>query len=335
MSVGVQGPQGRYEIAAKFLVGADGAHSIVRKQCGIGFPGITDRGFVGRSGQVAIHPPVAVPGTGELEVPGVGRLRPATFTRTENGLFAYGMFQPGLYRVAVHEWAPSPLEDSDTMPLEELRDAVRRVVGGDVPMSEPPGGEPRHCAGQPGSTPGRPSRYRHGRVFLVGDCRTRAQRRRRPRPEPRHARRAQPRLETGGQRSTAGHQKACSTPTRASGIRWASASSCTPAHRRHCSRRALTSPPCGSCSRSCCARQRQRPAHRRPDGRGGYPLRHVGAAGRRIQWPGDGCRTSRCGTGRGPTRVAGLLRPARPILLTFADRADLADAARTGPTAST
>jgi hypothetical protein len=33
-------------------------------------------------------------------------------------------------------------------------------------------------------------------------------------------------------------------------------------------------------------------------------------------------------TGNGPTRIAGLLRAARPILLTFADRADLADAAK-------
>jgi 2-polyprenyl-6-methoxyphenol hydroxylase-like FAD-dependent oxidoreductase len=168
--VDVQGPQGRYEIAAKFLVGADGAHSIVRKQCGIGFPGITDHGFTGRSGQVTIHPPVAVPGTGELQVPGVGRLRPATFTRTENGLFAYGMFHPGLYRVSVHEWAPSPLEDSDTMPLEELRAAVRRVVGGDVPMSEPAGGEPPALRRSTGANSRQADRYRHGRVFLAGDA---------------------------------------------------------------------------------------------------------------------------------------------------------------------
>jgi 2-polyprenyl-6-methoxyphenol hydroxylase-like FAD-dependent oxidoreductase len=53
----VRGPDGRYELTAKFLVGADGGHSIVRKCCGIGFPGITDRGFVSRSGRVAIHPP--------------------------------------------------------------------------------------------------------------------------------------------------------------------------------------------------------------------------------------------------------------------------------------
>ena len=72
VSIGVTGPRGRYELAAEFLVGADGGHSVVRKLCGIEFPGLTDHGFIARSGQVSIHPPVAVPGTGELEVAGVG-----------------------------------------------------------------------------------------------------------------------------------------------------------------------------------------------------------------------------------------------------------------------
>jgi 2-polyprenyl-6-methoxyphenol hydroxylase-like FAD-dependent oxidoreductase len=170
VSIGVSGPGGRYELAAEFLVGADGGHSVVRKHCGIGFPGITDRGFVSRSGQVAIHPPVAIPGTGELEVAGVGRLRPATFTRTENGMFAYGMFQPGLYRMAVYEWAPAPLEDSTSMPLDELRDAVRRVIGGDVPMSEPAGGEPAALRRSTGINSRQADRYRQGRVFLLGDA---------------------------------------------------------------------------------------------------------------------------------------------------------------------
>jgi 2-polyprenyl-6-methoxyphenol hydroxylase-like FAD-dependent oxidoreductase len=170
VTAGVQGPDGPYQLTAKFLVGTDGGHSIVRKGCGIDFPGVTDRGFVSRSGQVTIPPPVAVPGTGELDVPGAGRLRPATFTRTENGMFAYGMFQPGLYRVAVYEWAPSPLEDAASMPLEELRAAVRRVIGGDVPMSEPGGGEPSALRRSAGANSRQAERYRHGRVFLAGDA---------------------------------------------------------------------------------------------------------------------------------------------------------------------
>ena len=72
VTVDVRGPDGSYRLTAGFLVGADGGHSGIRKQAGIGFPGITDKSFVGLSGQVTIHPPVAVPGTGELEVPGLG-----------------------------------------------------------------------------------------------------------------------------------------------------------------------------------------------------------------------------------------------------------------------
>jgi 2-polyprenyl-6-methoxyphenol hydroxylase-like FAD-dependent oxidoreductase len=170
VTIDVQGPDGRYQLTAKFLVGADGGHSKVRKACGIGFSGITERGFVGHSGQVSIRPPVAVPGTGELEVAGVGRFRPTTFTRTENGMFVFGMFQPGLYRVAVYEWAPSELEDSTSIPLEELQAAVRRVLGGDVPMSEPEGGEPAALRRSTGINSRQADRYQHGRVFLVGDA---------------------------------------------------------------------------------------------------------------------------------------------------------------------
>jgi 2-polyprenyl-6-methoxyphenol hydroxylase-like FAD-dependent oxidoreductase len=164
----VDGPDGRHELTARFLVGADGGHSTVRKQCGIAFPGITDRGFVSRSGQVVIDPPFAVAGTGELEVPGLGRLRPATFTRTEHGMFAFGMFQPGLYRVSAIEWAPTPLEDSMSMPLEELREAVGRVLGADVPMREPDG--PAAMRRATGTNSRQAERYREGRVFLVGDA---------------------------------------------------------------------------------------------------------------------------------------------------------------------
>ena len=165
----VDGPGGRHELTARFLVGADGGHSTVRKQCGIAFPGITDRGFVSRSGQVVIDPPTAVTGTGELEVPGHGRLRPSTFTRTERGMFAFGMFQPGLYRVSAIEWTPSPLEDGGSMPLEELREAVGRVLGADVPMREPDG-QPSALRRSTVTNSRQAERYREGRVFLVGDA---------------------------------------------------------------------------------------------------------------------------------------------------------------------
>ena len=166
----VLGPGGPYRLSAPFLVGADGGHSTIRRLCGIGFPGTTDSAFVSRSGQVTIRPPVAVAGTGELDIAdGVGRLQPGSFTRTENGVFAYGMFQPDVYRVAVYEWGQPPAGDSTSTPIGELREAAGRVLGGDVPMSAAPQGLPV-ARTRTGANSRLADRYRQGRVFLVGDA---------------------------------------------------------------------------------------------------------------------------------------------------------------------
>jgi 2-polyprenyl-6-methoxyphenol hydroxylase-like FAD-dependent oxidoreductase len=170
VTVEVTGSEGRYELAARFLVAADGGTSGVRKQLGIGFPGITDTGFVSRMGQVGIAAPVAVPGTGELDVPGLGRLSPASFLRTETGLFAYGMFEPGCYRVATFEWDEGAVEESDAIPLEELGAALRRVLGAEIPLTAPPGGRRLEARRGVGVNSRQADRYRAGRVFLVGDA---------------------------------------------------------------------------------------------------------------------------------------------------------------------
>jgi 2-polyprenyl-6-methoxyphenol hydroxylase-like FAD-dependent oxidoreductase len=41
VTVDVRSPAGDYRLRARYLVGCDGAHSLVRKRSGIGFPGIT------------------------------------------------------------------------------------------------------------------------------------------------------------------------------------------------------------------------------------------------------------------------------------------------------
>lgn len=74
VTLGVRGPDDDYRLRARYLVGCDGAHSLVRKQAGIGFPGVTST-EVSRIGRVFLPTATITRGGGEVNVPGVGRLR--------------------------------------------------------------------------------------------------------------------------------------------------------------------------------------------------------------------------------------------------------------------
>jgi 2-polyprenyl-6-methoxyphenol hydroxylase-like FAD-dependent oxidoreductase len=167
--VEVAGPDGSYQLRAGYVAGCDGAHSAVRKLAGIDFPGVTS-GTVARIGRVRVPSDLIVRRTGELDVPGIGRLPIMRQVPTPRGMYTLGP-QASLdktaprdaYIVSTHEEQP----DADLtapMTLDELRASVRRVLGADLPMTEPTWltrlvGNSRQA-----------DRYREGRILLAGDA---------------------------------------------------------------------------------------------------------------------------------------------------------------------
>jgi 2-polyprenyl-6-methoxyphenol hydroxylase-like FAD-dependent oxidoreductase len=165
----VSGPPGDYRLRADYLVGCDGAHSVVRKQAGIGFPGITSAEIV-RIGRVIIPPAMIDASTGGINLPGVGLLQPMQMTRTAHGFYSIGPLKaldpkapPGAYIISTRDDSADKGADGP-MTLDELRASVRRVVGAELPMSDPIWltrvvGNSRQA-----------ERYQDGRVLLAGDA---------------------------------------------------------------------------------------------------------------------------------------------------------------------
>jgi 2-polyprenyl-6-methoxyphenol hydroxylase-like FAD-dependent oxidoreductase len=147
VTIDVRGPDGPYRLTARYLVGCDGARSLVRQQSGIGFPG-TPPTMLARLGDVTLDEPDSVP---------VGMLRTAA------GGFTVTPLGEGVHRVVVSEWGQDA--DRDTPPtLDELRTSVRRVLGVDIPMSQP------RWLSRFTDAARQADRYRAGRVLVAGDA---------------------------------------------------------------------------------------------------------------------------------------------------------------------
>jgi 2-polyprenyl-6-methoxyphenol hydroxylase-like FAD-dependent oxidoreductase len=158
----VRGPDGSCRMTARYLVGCDGAHSKVRDGAGIAFPGTTYP-EVNRLGRVTMPDSVNLLDNGELDVPGLGRIR-ASFIRTDHGVFGIGTTSREFLAVQTTEDDSAEIDDDAPMTLTELRDSIRRVLSMDIPLGDPIRlSRYRFQARQA-------EQYRNGRVLLAGDA---------------------------------------------------------------------------------------------------------------------------------------------------------------------
>jgi 2-polyprenyl-6-methoxyphenol hydroxylase-like FAD-dependent oxidoreductase len=155
------------ELHAHYLAGCDGAHSLVRKQLGIAFPGHTSTNL-SRLARVTI--PAATRDGRGIAIPGVGRLALFQPNLTEHGSVTIAPADaldrsapPDLYIVSTHE-PRGDAEPADELSETELRASLRRVLGADLPVTT------AHAARSVLANSRQADRYRSGRAFLAGDA---------------------------------------------------------------------------------------------------------------------------------------------------------------------
>lgn len=175
VTIHVSGPDGLYDLTASYLVGADGGTSMTRKLAGIDFPGMSSYDLVARLGFDVLPPDEWIDPDGGLEIPGFGRVPPLQFHRAENGVFAYGALG-GRAAVIVFELDAAAREEPRTddpdeppMSLAELEASAKRVLGADVPLRPAAPDAPLDLRRFSGINSRLATRYRAGRVILVGD----------------------------------------------------------------------------------------------------------------------------------------------------------------------
>jgi 2-polyprenyl-6-methoxyphenol hydroxylase-like FAD-dependent oxidoreductase len=174
VTVHAAGPDGAYDLTAKYLVGADGGHSKIRHLAGIEFPGMSSYDLVVRIGFDVLPPDEWLAPVGDG--PESDHLPPQRFYRTDRGVFACGAMGS---RVAVmtYELDSAPREqrsdntvDEPPISLAELEASAKHVLGCDVPLRRTSPDAPLDLRRFAGINSRVASRYQVGRVLLVGDA---------------------------------------------------------------------------------------------------------------------------------------------------------------------
>jgi 2-polyprenyl-6-methoxyphenol hydroxylase-like FAD-dependent oxidoreductase len=153
-------------LETRFLVGADGGRSTVRKTAGIDFPGVSTDRSVSRVAHVSIPREFISPAG--VTVPGYGTIPPFLHHRTERGLVVFAPFPDG--RTLISASTVDRPEPATPFTLDELHEVFTYVVGADLPFGPPTGDGPHLLRRTAGRNTRIASRYRDGRVFLVGDA---------------------------------------------------------------------------------------------------------------------------------------------------------------------
>jgi 2-polyprenyl-6-methoxyphenol hydroxylase-like FAD-dependent oxidoreductase len=166
VTVTVASPERGYRLEARYLVGADGGRSPVRKAVGIEFPGSTSN-TVTRMAHVRLPDELRAE-DGSYVLPGFGPLR-FGHNRVDRGGYILFAMQPGRPMFATMESGRLPA-DAPPMSIEDLRASAGRVLGVDLPLEPPDGPGPHALRRIDGQNTRLAETYRAGSVFLLGDA---------------------------------------------------------------------------------------------------------------------------------------------------------------------
>ena len=165
----VAGPDGTYRLRTRYLVGADGGHSVTRKRSGIAFPGVTRDNTVSRTVNAAPPAGLGRPGHRSAERPRI-RADPAAHAspHRDRAVRVRAVPRPPAAVVTLEYGVPD--DTAAPLSLAEMEESIRRVLGVDVPLTPPAGDGPYLLRRLTGTNTRLAERFRDRRVLLAGDA---------------------------------------------------------------------------------------------------------------------------------------------------------------------